>query len=577
MWRYPAQAAVLIGCAVTWVGCDSPVRVTPWRSAPDPTGVEGAVHSPALAAASEVSDIHAARPHTLRIAMDSDPGRLFPMAAGGPPSQWARRIAVGPVFEPLLRYVPGSANGANERTLDAGPGTSQAQFGPRLARAWRVMPGGLEIRIELEPGVTFHDGHSLTSVDVQFTLDSIRDPKRRIDHLRAMLDDVEAIELITPTQVRLRLRRPSAWALRALAEIPILPMHVYKDAPNGGGTLIGSGPWRLTSNKNGLVHLSRFDKYWGGPAKIADVEFFYQPDAAVVLTAAKRGDVDIVPYLVPAHWPEQASAPGVAAQFLPLALAPPQFRYMIFGVTKPPLDRVEVRHALALLIDRQGIAKSVFDGLRRPALWPIWPGGPMIGEESAAPSFDPAAASQLLDAAGWTDSDKDGLRDQNGEKLKITMVAVERPGKNPALPGQATEREKFVESARRAGVIIDVRVGSEAVIEKRLREGEFGIAMIDWHGMSDTDLRPLLGTGGAWNWGGYSSAKLDKLLADIAQRWDPAERAKAAVEVKAELMATWPLAGIVADSPQGLVQRRVRGIVLTDGWFDLSQLTLAPQ
>lgn len=103
------------------------------------------------------------------------------------------------------------------------------------------MPGGLEIRVELEPGVTFHDGHSLTTVDVQFTLDSIRDPKRRVDHLRAMLDDVEAIELITSTQIRLRLRRPSAWALRALVEIPILPMHVYKDAPNGGGTLVGVG------------------------------------------------------------------------------------------------------------------------------------------------------------------------------------------------------------------------------------------------------------------------------------------------------------------------------------------------
>lgn len=117
------------------------------------------------------------------------------------------------------------------------------------------------------------------------------------------------------------------------------------------------------------------------------------------------------------------------------------------------------------------------------------------------------------------------------------MVAVERPGKNPALPGQATEREKFVESARRAGVIIDVRVGSDAVIEKRLREGDFGIAMLDWHGMADMDLRPLLATGGAWNLGGYSNPKLDKILADMAQRWDPAERAKAAVDVKTELMA----------------------------------------
>jgi peptide/nickel transport system substrate-binding protein len=199
----------------------------------------------------------------------------------------------------------------------------------------------------------------------------------------------------------------------------------------------------------------------------------------------------------------------------------------------------------------------------------------MPGVETPAPQFDPAQAGKLLEAAGWTDSDKDGLRDQNGEKLKITMIAVERPGKDPTLPGQATEREKFVEAARRAGVIIDVRTGSENVVEKRLREGEFGVAMLDWHGMADMDLRPLIGTGGAWNLGGYSNPKLDKLLADIAQRWDPAERAKAAADVAAELAATWPFAGIVADAPQGLLHRRVQGVVVSDGWFDLSQVTLA--
>jgi peptide/nickel transport system substrate-binding protein len=563
MRRNLAQAAALVGC-ISWFlsACETPARVTPWRTAPDPTAVANVDHSPALTAAAEVSEIHAARPHTLRIAMDSDPGRLFPMTASQPPSQWARRITVGPVFETLLRAVP---------SADGSPGT----YGPRLARSWRVMPGGLEIRVELEPGVTFHDGHSLTTVDVQFTLDSIRDPKRRLDHLRSMLEDVDAIELITATQVRLRLHRPSAWALRALAEIPILPMHIYKDAPNGGGSLVGSGPWRLTSNKGGVVHLSRYDKYWGGPAKISDIEFFYQSDAAVVLTAAKRGDVDVVSYMVPAHWPEQASAPGVSAQFLPLMLNPPTLRMLVFNVTKPPLDRVEVRHALALLIDRQSIAKSVFDGLKKPVLWPIWQGGPMLGPDTAAPQFDPAAAAALLTAAGWIDSDKDGLRDQNGEKLKVTLVAVERTGKDPSLPGQATEREKFVEASRRAGVIIDVRTGSESTVEKRLKDGDFGVAIVEWHGMTDSDMRPLLGTGGSWNFGRFSDVKIDKILADMAQRWDPGDRAKAALDIISQLNATWPIAGIVADAPQGLLQRRVKGVVIGDGWFDLTQVSLA--
>ena len=166
------QVAVM---AVLVVGaCDSPARVKPWRHAPDPIAEAANVpQSPALADTSPESEVRAAREHTLRIHMDADPGRLNPLVA---PSMWARRITLGPVFEPLVRYVPPDTAGASGR------------FAPRVARAWRVVTppwGGLEIRLELEPNVTFHDGHPLTSSDVQFTLDAIRDPRLGgVEHLR---------------------------------------------------------------------------------------------------------------------------------------------------------------------------------------------------------------------------------------------------------------------------------------------------------------------------------------------------------------------------------------------------------
>ena len=141
-----------------------------------------------------------------------------------------------------------------------------------------------------------------------------------------LLDDVEAIELITSHELRLRLKRPSGYVLRALAEIPILPMHMYDGSLLAGGALVGTGPWKYVSNKGGVVHLTKNDKYWAGPPAISDLEFVYQPDAAAALTSAKHGELDIVPALIPAHWPEQATAPGVTASFKPLQLAPPLLR-----------------------------------------------------------------------------------------------------------------------------------------------------------------------------------------------------------------------------------------------------------
>ena len=564
--RAPQVALVVaLSTAMTplMLGCDSPARVKPWRHAPNPAAeAEAQPASPVLASLAELgpseADVLAGRVHTLRIHVDAEPGRLTPLVE---PSLWSRRIAQGTIFEPLLRYVPPDGG--------SGPGHYQ----PRLARSWHVMPGGLEIRIELEPDVTFHDGQKLTTSDVQFTLDTVRTPRKGLEPLRAMLDDVLSIELVTAHEIRLVLKRPSGWVLRALAEIPILPMHVYDGSLTAGGQLVGTGPYKLVSNKGGVVHLARFDRYWGGAPAIADLEFVYQPDAAIALTAAKRGELDVVPALIPAHWPEQASAPGVAAAFAQLALGPPRLRYFAFNASRAPLDDARVRHALALLVDRRAIAKRVFAGLARPALWPIWPGGPIDGPEAPVPDFDPAAAGKLLDEAGWIDSDKDGIRDKDGKQLRLVLVGAEHaPPKDPSGPPAKTERDYFVEAARRIGVVIEVRAGGDAFIEKRLADGGYDIVEESWGGMVDGEPEAILGALPTE----AQDARVAHAIDAMRAAWDPAERDKLAPELAAGLAESWPIAGIVADAPQGLVHHRVQNVKVWDGWIDLASLSFAP-
>ena len=559
----PRASQVALLTVLVGVGCDSPARVKPWRHAPDPTAeAANAPGSPALAAGASEPTPRAGRGHTLRIHVDAEPGRLNPLVS---PTIWGRRIAHGTIFETLVRYVPPEGLQAAGR------------YAPRLARSWRVSPWGNEILIELEPGVRFHDGRPLTTVDVQFTLDAVRELRRGIDHLRPMLDDVEAVELVTATSLRIRLKRPSGYVLRALAEIPILPVHVYDGSLLAGGALVGTGPWKLASNKGGTVHLTRFDHYWGGPAAIADLEFVYQPDAAAALKDAKRGDLDLVPALIAAHWPEQASAPGIAAAFQPLELRPPRFRYLAFNARRPITADARVRHALALLVNRREIEKRVFDGLARPVLWPIWPGGFVSGPEVPVPAFDPAGAGKLLDEAGWSDTNpKDGVRDRAGTQLRLIMVGGEQAAaKDAILPGAtSTAREVFVEAARRIGVVIEVRTGNDAWIDKRIEEGTYDIAELVWTGMVDGDVAPRLG---GKNPQRASSPRIERVLEALAAAWDPAERTKLSGELAAALAETWPLAGIVADAPQGLVHRAVQGVRAWDGWLDLTQLRLDPK
>jgi len=557
------QVAALVAALVALVGCDSPARVKPWRHAPDPTAEAAArPSSPALAAGSAEAGPRAARGHTLRIHVDAEPGRLNPMVS---PTVWGRRITHGTVFETLLHYIP-----------PEGPGQA-GRYAPGLARSWRVSPWGTEILLELEPSVRFHDGRPMTPGDVQFTLDAVREVRRRVDHLRPLLEDVEAIEQIPGWTLRIRLKRPSGYVLRALAEIPIVPYHVYEGNLLGGGALVGTGPWKVASTKGGVVHLTRFDRYWGKPAAIADLEFVYQLDAAAALKDAKRGELDVVPALIPAHWPEQANAPGIAAAFQPLELRPLRFRYLEFNARRPITADARVRHALALLVNRRDIEKRVFDGLARPALWPIWPGGFVSGPEAPVPAFDPALAGKLLDEAGWKDTEpKDGVRDRNGEQLKLVMIGGEPPGgKDSAnVPGApTTPRDGFVEAARRIGVVIEVRTGNEASIEKRLAEGTYDIAELVWTGMVDGDVSSRLG---GKNPQRATSPRIERVLDALAAAWDPAERTRLSGELAAALAEAWPIAGIVADAPQGLVHRSVRGVRVWNGWIDLRQLQLDP-
>jgi ABC-type transport system substrate-binding protein len=377
---------------------------------------------------------------------------------------------------------------------------------------------------------------------------------------------VAAVELITPTEVRLVLHKQNGWVLRALAEIPILPMHVY-DRNLASTALVGTGPWKVASNKNGIVKLARFEKYWSTKAAIQNVDFVYQPDAAIVLREAKHGDFDIIPALIPAHYPEQATAPGVTAHFGPLHLAPPRLRYLAFNTTKAPLDDARVRHAIALLIDRKEISERHFDRLARPALWPIWPGGIVHGKEPVVPDFDPKAAAALLDAAGWTDSDKDGIRDRAGQQLRVTMIGTASDKPEDAGPRAQLPREYLIEAARRIGLVIELKTGSDAFLAKRLEDGGYGIAELQWTGMVDMDVRKRLAG---------ASPQVARALDALSIPWDPAERAQLAGELATALAESWPIAGIVTEAPQGLLHRRVKGVRAWDGWIDLTQLSFDP-
>ncbi|HYX20691.1 MAG TPA: ABC transporter substrate-binding protein, partial [Thermoanaerobaculia bacterium] len=79
---------------------------------------------------------------------------------------------------------------------------------PGLAASWTVSPDGLVYEFKLDPKYTWDSGAPVTSDDVRFTLEHVRDPKVAAPTWRAMFEDLAAIETPDPQTVRLRFSKP---------------------------------------------------------------------------------------------------------------------------------------------------------------------------------------------------------------------------------------------------------------------------------------------------------------------------------------------------------------------------------
>jgi peptide/nickel transport system substrate-binding protein len=531
---------------VVLAACEgAPARSKSWRHAPDPTAPIAATPNPTVAASTSARAERAAeRGRTLTVRLEADPSHLNPFAE---PERESLAVTTGTIFETLV-----------------GRG-DDGEIVPGLAESFRVI-GGIELRFLMRDGVKFHDGKPFTATDAKMSIDRARVASARNPALRALLADVASVEVWTPRDLRLMLRRPNGYILRALASVPIGPAHVY-----GGGDgaarsrpVVGTGPYRLKAWERGKrIDLQRFDGYWGAAAAIPELQFVVEPDGAHALAMATRGDLDVIPVLPStyARLPSLSSAPSLA----PLRLRPPRFRLLALNGQRPPFDDVRVREAVSLLVDRQRLAHEVLRDEWLPIGAPAWPGGPLDAEAPPVPPFDPVRASWLLEQAGWSDVDRDGQRTRGDTRLRIELLAA--AGERD--PG---ERELLTQALRRAGFLVDVRPGDPGYLLPRLKAGDFDLALIEWRGLGDSELCTLIGPG----WGSVRSPALESACHALAAAPDARARRSLVPTLLGVLATEFPFVPTVAWDPKGIVSRRVVGTSARDGGLERLGRTPAP-
>ena len=263
----------------------------------------------------------------------------------------------------------------------------------------------------LRSGLKFQDGSDLTSEDVAFGLQrniEIDDPNGACSLLVALADcgkwDPKAVETPDDTTVIFHLRNPDAtfpFILTTPAAFPV-PSETYPATElQPDDQVIGAGHYNLVEYRPGeQVVLETFTDYWGDAPVNDRVIIQYFSRSSALKLALEQAEVDMGwRSFTPTEVADLEGQSGIQVLNGPGA----EIRYLGFNLSLEPGKEFAVRQAAAMLIDRQSIADTVYNGTVQP-LYSMVPSG-LAGHVDAfievyGEAPDPAGAEQALSDAG---------------------------------------------------------------------------------------------------------------------------------------------------------------------------------
>ena len=304
---------------------------------------------------------------------------------------------------------------------------------PLLAKSWTVSPDGKLYTFKLRDDVQFCSGKKFTAADVVYSFNRQKDPATRAPYAwRA--GKIKELRAPDPYTVEYELQEPYSDLL--------LQLTMYNNAIHnkesvdalgkdyGVKGLDGTGPWCFVSwTPRTETLLKRHDAYkWGpamyknrGPVHFERMSIRIVPEDSSRLAAMLGGRFDLT-----THFPLQFIEQAKKSPIVQVDQAKPNFQLMMFAYrmrNRPVVADRRVREAMNLAINRAELVKGVMLGQAEPAFTYVHPDA-----RDFAPSTkgiikeDVARANKLLDEAGWTQRDKDGIRMKNGERLAPKVV-----------------------------------------------------------------------------------------------------------------------------------------------------------
>lgn len=408
------------------------------------------------------------------------------------------------------------------------------------------VPGGLTDFYEIDAdGVTytFHlsqeakwqDGTDFTAADVNFSFGVINDPATTSTYTGSFQNSVKSWKVIDDNTFQIISNGVNVNFLYSLLSVPIVAEHIWKNvahkdfATDPGSTgadparVVGTGPFKFKQWQQGQqIVLERNDDYYAKKPEIKEYIFRVFPDSESRFNAFLKGEIDSS-----AVEPSQMTALAGNQQIQTAVYDDRGFRYYEFNLNADHttlFQDVRVRQAFAYAIDHDSIVKNIFDGYAVNAKGPQ----PTISyayqpdKITTTYAFDPAKAKALLAAAGWTDTNGDGVVDKNGVAMKFDFLY-------PAGSADTDSLMAYMQEALKA-VGIDATPKSlefSALIEATTTNPDWDIALYGF-AWDATFIQEAMFACNQFHTGfndmKYCNPALDKLFGEIDAQLDQSKR-----------------------------------------------------
>jgi peptide/nickel transport system substrate-binding protein len=402
---------------------------------------------------------------------------------------------------------------------------------PGLASAWEPNADYSEFTFTLRKDVIFHDGTALKADAVKASFDHIMSEAVLESGGKSLLQDHKYIETVVADDYTATVKFADSYpmflrdAARQWLSISS-PAALEKYGLDYGRNPVGTGPFKFVQwdSQSQIVFERNPDYNWGpefatheGPALLDQVVFRILPEAATRLTAFETGEILIASE--PPALDAVAMADSGAASIQTFA-QPGIPAILMINATKAPTDDINVRKAMILAVNQDELAQTAFQSLGLPAYSVISPTTWGYDEKAASLyRYNIEEAGRLLDEAGWVDSNSDGIREKDGEKLTVDWPD------NPAW----SEAFNELLSGYLANVGFDVKYRSmdDGAAYEELLAGNYSLVYMYWTRPDPTPLRYLFhseNTNGGGAWTNFVNADLDAALADGDIQTDEAIR-----------------------------------------------------